>query len=159
MAKKKSNKKNTLALDYKKIGIIGGIFIILCLVVLVFVLATANKFYECTEYDWYEKFNSEEIKTSDGMGEIYDFYRLFLEDDNKFILKYRLKDGTMIYTDKGTYEKTDTQLILTYDSTNPSQELTQVCTYEIDGNTITRDELVEAPDGTRVRVKQTFVLK
>lgn len=159
MAKKKSNKKNVQALDYKKIGIIGGIFVAICLVVLVVVLATTDKFYECTEYDWYEKFNSEEIKTSDGMGEIYDFYRLFLEDDGKFILKYRLKDGTMIYTDKGEYEKTDTQLILTYYSTNPSQELTKVCTYEINGKTITRDELVEAPDGTRVRVKQTFVLK
>ena len=90
------------------------------------------------------------------MKEAYDFYRIFLNKDGTFELKYRIKNGTVTKTDTGTYEKTKTTLVLTY--TSPTQELDKVCTYEIKGKTLVRDELVFAPDGTRVTVKQTFKL-
>ena len=122
-----SNKKRkkTNPINWKKIGIFGGVVAFLILLVIIIGVATKDKFYECVQYDWYEKVNTQEIKTQDGMKEDYEFYRLFLESDGTFELKYRLKNGTITYTDQGTYKKTKTTLILTYSS--PSQELVKVC--------------------------------
>lgn len=158
MAKNNSNKKRkkTNPINWKKIGIFGGVVAFLILLVIIIGVATKDKFYECVQYDWYEKVNTQEIKTQDGMKEDYEFYRLFLESDGTFELKYRLKNGTITYTDQGTYKKTKTTLILTYSS--PSQELVKVCTYTIEDDKLVRNELVDAPDGTRVRVEQIFEL-
>ena len=100
-----------------------------------------------------------QIGGSSLINEIYtDKFQLCkLNDDGTFELKYRLKNGTMTYVDKGTYTKTKTELVLTYSS--PTQEPNKVCTYTIDGKKLIRDEFVNAIDGTRVTVKQEFVLK
>lgn len=157
MSKNKSKKrKNVNHINYKKLGIFGAIVAGLIGLVIIISLVTKDKYYDCVKYEWYEKVNNDQVKTMDGMNEDYEFYRIFLEDDGTFELKYRLINGTITFTDKGTYEKTDTKLVLTYSS--PSQEPYEICTYTIDGNKLIRDELVNAPDGTRVTVKQEFKL-
>ena len=152
--KKKNQNKNV---NYKKIGIIAGVIALIIGLIIAIGVLTKDEYYECTQYDWYEKVNSDNVLTAEQMKEAYDFYRIFLNKDGTFELKYRIKDGTVTKTDTGTYEKTKTTLVLTY--TSPTQELDKVCTYEIKGKTLVRDELVFAPDGTRVTVKQTFNLE
>lgn len=155
--KLKKKKKNKQTFNWKKWGIYGGIVAFLIGLVIVIGVATKDKYYDCVQYDWYEKVNLENVQTMDGMKNDYEFYRIFLNDDGTFELKYRLKNGTMTYVDKGTYTKTKTELVLTYSS--PTQEPNKVCTYTIDGKKLIRDEFVNAIDGTRVTVKQEFVLK
>ena len=92
-------------------GIIFGILAVV-IIATVIIIATSEHFYECVRYDWYEKIDTSEVKTVDNMNDTYDFYRIYLEDDNTFVLKYRLKEGTMLYTANGTYEKTDDKLVL-----------------------------------------------
>ena len=152
--KKKNQNKNV---NYKKIGIIAGVLALIIGLIITIGVLTKDEYYECTQYDWYEKVNSDNVLTAEQMKEAYDFYRIFLNKDGTFELKYRIKNGTVTKTDSGTYEKTKTTLVLTY--TSPTQELDKVCTYEIKGKTLVRDELVFAPDGTRVTVKQTFNLE
>lgn len=150
--KKNQNKK----VNYKKIGIIAGVIALIIGLIITIGVLTKDEYYECTQYDWYEKVNNDNVLTAEQMKEAYDFYRIFLNKDGTFELKYRIKDGTVTKTDTGTYKKSETTLVLTY--TSPTQELDKVCTYEIKGKTLVRDELVFAPDGTRVTVKQTFKL-
>ena len=151
--KKKNQNKNV---NYKKIGIIAGVLALIIGLIITIGVLTKDEYYECTQYDWYEKVNSDNVLTAEQMKEAYDFYRIFLNKDGTFELKYRIKNGTVTKTDTGTYQKSETTLVLTY--TSPTQELDKVCTYEIKDKTLVRDELVFAPDGTRVTVKQTFKL-
>ena len=159
MSKNKSYKKKKMkkTVNYKKLGIIAGVILAIALFVVIFINATKEEYYECTEYSWYEKVDSNEYNYEINQKEIYEFYRIFLEDDGTFELKFREANGTRLYTDAGTYEKTDTHLILTY--TSASQEPSKVCTYTIDGDKLIREEVVQDATGQYVKVKQVFELE
>lgn len=158
MSKNKSYKKKKMKkpVNYKKLGIIAGVILAIALFVVIFINATKEEYYECTEYSWYEKVDSNEYNHEIEQKSVYEFYRIFLEDDGTFELRFRINGGTVLTEETGTYEKTDTTLVLTY--ANASQELSKVCTYTIDGNKLIRDEVVQDATGQYVKVKQVFEL-
>ena len=86
MSKNKSYKKKKMKkpVNYKKLGIIAGVILAIALFVVIFINATKEEYYECTEYSWYEKVDSNEYNYEINQKEIYEFYRIFLEDDGTF---------------------------------------------------------------------------
>ena len=160
MSKNKSKKKKQMkkSINYKTLGIIAGVIVAIVLFAVILVNALKDEYYECVEYSWYEKVNSSEYNYEIDQKAIYEFYRIFLNDDGTFELKFRSEGGTLIYTNSGTYEKTDTTLVLTYDGAIASQEPSKVCTYTIDGDKLIRDEIVQDPSGQFVKITQVFEL-
>ena len=82
--KKKNQNKNV---NYKKIGIIAGVLALIIGLIITIGVLTKDEYYECTQYDWYEKVNSDNVLTAEQMKEAYDFYPSLPVIPSKILVK------------------------------------------------------------------------
>ena len=153
---KKNNNSNSLNHYF----IIGAIALLLIVFLSFILLPNRNPYYECQQFmdgqNIYDPVaNKDRLKN-------YDYYRIYLHDDNTFTLEYRLEDSKDKRTESGTYQfkNNNEKLILTYD--NPTQEMDAICTYVVVGDYLIRDEDVQFSIGDTIyyyTVQQKFKYK
>ena len=155
MAKKK--KKNT---NNKHYIVLGAIALLIIAFLALIIFPNRDRYYECESFlDGQNIMNP--VANNDRLKN-YDYYRIYLNDDGTFELKYRLIDNKKESVEKGTYsfKSNKTKLVLYY--TNPKQEMDNTATYTVDGDYLVRDEEVEFSLGGTFyyyTVKQKFKYK
>ena len=137
---------------------VAALALVACIVILS-VKCAKNKekdYYECTRYQWH--YVSGNTPDYVDLLEQYEYYRLYLNKDNTFTIKYMAKSDSVERSEGGTYVKSGAKYVLTYSST-PTQDLSNVVTYEIEDGNLTRSEQALAATGIYYTVIQVFSKK
>lgn len=155
MAKKK--KKQTKSNHYP---VIIAIILLVAAFISFIVFSNHDRYYECEVFLDGQNI-SNPVPNIDRLKN-YDYYRIYLNEDNTFELHYRLQDSDYKKIEKGKYEfkNNNKKLILTYD--NPTQEMDEICTYSVEGDYLVRNETVQFSIGDTIYyyiVSQKFEYK
>lgn len=140
--------------------VLGAIILLIISFIALIVLSNRDHYYECQQF--MDGQNIIDPSANNDRLKNYDYYRIYLHDDNTFTLEFRLIDSKNEKKETGTYKfkNNNTKLVLTYD--NPTQEMDNICTYTVDGDYLVRDEDVQFSIGDTIyyyTVKQKFKFK
>ena len=135
---------------------IAAVALVACIVVLS-VKCANNKakkdYYECESYQWMYV-NGTTPMTINRL-EDYEYYRLYLNSDDTFTIKYVVKEDDTERSEGGTYVKSGSTYTLTYRST-PTQELSTVVKYTLEDGKLVREDLAKSPSGIQYTIVQVF---
>ena len=122
--------------------VLSAIVVLIIALVCFIVLSNRQRYYDCQTYLDGQNIYSPVANVDRLKG--FDYYRIYLNEDGTFVLKYRLVESKTEREETGTYKfKNDnTKLVLTYDKEEPATELAQVCTYTVEDDYLVRDEEV-----------------
>ena len=110
-------------------------------------------YYECESYQWMYV-NGTTPMTINRL-EDYEYYRLYLNSDDTFTIKYVVKEDDTERSEGGTYVKSGSTYTLTYRST-PTQELSTVVKYTLEDGKLVREDLAKSPSGIQYTIVQVF---
>lgn len=139
----------------KIIFAIVGLAIIVTLVFLITKCANNSKkdYYECTKYEiTYEVGTNPQPE--DRLSS-FDYYRLYLNSDKTFTIKYCMKEDDTERIETGTYEKNGNEYTLTYNGT-PIQEYLSVVHYKLENGKLTRNEQGKTTTSVNCKIVQEF---
>lgn len=136
-----ANKKNIKKTNTKHYVVLGAIIFFIVLFASLLIFSNHKHYYECEQFVDGQGIVSSSPTTNRLKN--YEFYRLYLNEDGTFSLKYRLAETKDEREETGTYKYKNkkTELVLTYK--NPTQEMDETCTYKVDGDYLVRDETLE----------------
>ena len=139
----------------KIIFAIVALALIACLVFFISKCAKNSKkdYYECTKYEITYEVGTNP-KPEDRLAS-FDYYRLYLNNDNSFTIKYRMKEDDTERIETGTYVKSGSEYTLTYNGT-PVQEYASVVHYKLVNGKLTRNEHTETTTGVHCDIVQEF---
>ena len=135
---------------------IAAVALVVCIVLLSTKCAknrTKKDYYECESYQWMYV-NGTTPMTINRL-EDYEYYRLYLNSDDTFTIKYVLKEDDTERSEGGTYVKSGSTYTLTYRST-PTQELSTVVKYTLEDGKLIREDLAKSPNGIQYTIVQVF---
>ena len=135
---------------------IAAVALVVCIVLLSTKCAknrAKKDYYECESYQWMYV-NGTTPMTINRL-EDYEYYRLYLNSDDTFTIKYVLKEDDTERSEGGTYVKSGSTYTLTYRST-PTQELSNVVKYTLEDGKLIREDLAKSPNGIQYTMVQVF---
>ena len=129
--------------------------LVACIVLLSVKCAKQNKaeYYECEKYEW-QYVNGTTPQVLDRLAD-YEYYRIYLNKDNTFTIKYIAKSDDVEREEKGTYTKKGSTYTLKYDSM-PTQDLSDTIEYHLENGKLVREDRAVAPSGINYTIVQVF---
>lgn len=110
-------------------------------------------YYECEKYEWL--YMSGTNPNTLNRLEDYEYYRLYLNSDDTFTVKFMAKSDEVERSEGGTYVKDGSKYTLTYSKT-PSQDLSSTVVYNLEDGKLVREDRAIAPNGTNYTIVQVF---
>ena len=138
---------------------VAAIALIACITILTVKCAKKNEkkeYYECTRYDW--SYVSGSTPTTLDRLQDYEYYRLYLNSDNTFTIKYIAKSDETERSEGGTYVKKGNTYTLKYSSL-PTQDIVSEpyeIVYHMEDGKLVREDRALAPNGTNYTIVQVF---
>ena len=129
--------------------------LVACIVILIVKCPknSKNDYYECERFEWH--YVNGTTPGYINLLENYEYYRLYLNKDNTFTVKYKAKSDNVERSEGGTFEKNGDKYVLTYSSV-PTQDLSQTVTYNLEDGALVRSELAKSASGINYTVVQYF---
>lgn len=129
--------------------------LVACIVILCVKCAKQKKadYYECEQYEWHY-INGTTPQVINRLDD-YEMYRLYLNDDNTFTIKYIAKSDDVEREEGGTYTKKGDTYTLKY-SSMPTQELSDTVEYHLEDGKLIRSDRALSPSGTNYTIIQVF---
>ena len=149
----------TFSVVFTKVVIgIAALALVACITILCVKCAKKNKaeYYECEKYEWHYVNGSTPMihDCMDG----YEYYRLYLNDDKTFTIKFLSKSDDVAREEGGTYTKKGSTYTLTYNSM-PTQDLASSFELHIEDGKLVREDRALSASGINYTVIQVFTGK
>lgn len=153
-----SKTKTTITFTSIFTKILFTIAVIAVITILVFVIVKNSKkskleYYECLKYEVTYAVGTN--PQPDNRLDFFEYYRLYLNDDKTFTIKYVLKEDDAEQMEGGTYEKNGDEYTLTYSGT-PVQEYAKVVHLTIKNGNLVRNEKTKTNTNIECDVVQEF---
>ena len=137
-----SKTKSTVTFTSVFTKIIIAIAVVALITVLVVVIVKNSKkgkleYYDCLKYEITYAVGTN--PQPDNRLDFYEYYRLYLNDDKTFTIKYVLKEDDTEQIESGTYVKNNDEYTLTYNGV-PVQDYSQVIHLTIKNGNLVRNE-------------------
>lgn len=153
-----SKTKTTVTFTSIFTKILLAIAIVAVITVLVVVIVRNSKkskldYYECVKYEITYAVGTN--PQPDNRLESYEYYRLYLNDDKTFTIKYVLKEDDAEKIESGTYVKNNDEYTLTYKGT-PVQDYSSVIHLTIKNGNLVRNEKTKTNTNIDCDIVQEF---